>query len=536
MAAGHACILSSGYYLDLFYPADLHHAYAPDAAEEELLAQENALLDDPRLRHVAAGLKWTQGWRESAQHQSASGGAVLGGEACLWSELVSEELLPVRLWSRMPALADRFWSNREAPQDLAACLEAALDRLAKAGIVDVQGRSRELLRALGVSERQLPAVELLEPVKWYARLLGEAALAARIQGTAMPQARPYRVDTPLDRPIDALLPESFAAARFKSLLAQGGTPLIAECERLLAICEEPGFAPELTAPIQSLALVLKTVLDQAQGRIDIDAARRRVVRGGEPKANIWSPSRPWSKNGWGADEADGSLAAGLGRPCRRLSPRRRAHQRHIPSPHPAYGFPCRRRCRTIQRRHWTAGIAAHQSNGFPRPPASNEKRRRGVRPSQPQAARLDAGPDAHRRRAAVGEFEGEVWRLWSYIDGRSLSRLESDAQAEAAGRAFGRTRRWLQDIDGVDRREVIPGFLQLRHYLAAYAAGPRAEPQLAAFIDARRSLAERFRRPNGYIHGDCKIDNLVFDDGDKVVAVLDLDTLMWGHWAWSSAT
>ena len=283
LAAGHACILSSGYYLDLFYPADLHHAYAPDAAEEDLLAQENALLDDPRLRHVAAGLKWTQGWRESAQHQSSSGGAVLGGEACLWSELVSEELLPVRLWSRMPALADRFWSNREAPQDLAACLEAALDRLAKAGIVDVQGRSRELLRALGVSERQLPAVELLEPVKWYARLLGEAALAARIQGTAMPQARPYRVDTPLGRPIDALLPESFAAARFKSLLAPGGTPLIEECERLLAICEEPGFAPELTAPIQSLTLVLKTVLDHAQGRIDTDAARRRVVRGGEPQ-------------------------------------------------------------------------------------------------------------------------------------------------------------------------------------------------------------------------------------------------------------
>ena len=130
------------------------------------------------------------------------------------------------------------------------------------------------------------------------------------------------------------------------------------------------------------------------------------------------------------------------------------------------------------------------------------------------------------------ELDGEVWRLWSYIAGRSLSRLDSDAQAEAAGRAFGRTRRWLQDINGMDRREVIPGFLQLRRYLAAYDDGPRAEPQLAAFIDARRSLSARFRQPNGYIHGDCKVDNLVFDDGDEVVAVLDLDTLMWGHWAW----
>ena len=283
LAAGRPCILSSGYYLDLFYPADLHHSYAPDAAEEDLLAQEDALLDDPRMRHVAAGLRWIQGWREPAQHQRPNDGAMQGGEACLWSELVSDELLPVRLWSRMPALADRFWCNQTAPKNLAACLEASLDRLAEAGIVDVQGRSRELLRAFGVSERQLAAVELLEPVKWYARLLGETALKARIQGATMPQARPYQADTPLNRPIDALLPESFAAARFKGLLAQGGAPLIEECQRLQAVCEEAGLPQELIAPLQSLALVLKTVIDHAQGRIDAHAARRQVARGGEPQ-------------------------------------------------------------------------------------------------------------------------------------------------------------------------------------------------------------------------------------------------------------
>ena len=130
------------------------------------------------------------------------------------------------------------------------------------------------------------------------------------------------------------------------------------------------------------------------------------------------------------------------------------------------------------------------------------------------------------------ELDGEVWRLWSHIDGRSLSRLASNAQAEAAGRAFGRTRRWLQDIKGLHQREVIPGFLQLPHYLAAYDAGPKAEPELAAYIEGHRSLSNRFRQPNGYIHGDCKVDNLIFDADDEVAAVLDLDTLMWGHWAW----
>lgn len=129
------------------------------------------------------------------------------------------------------------------------------------------------------------------------------------------------------------------------------------------------------------------------------------------------------------------------------------------------------------------------------------------------------------------ELDGEVWRLWSYIDGRTLAKPGSDSEAEAAASAFGKTRRWLQDLEGLGAKEPIPGFLQLHRYLAEFDAGPKAAPQLAAFIDARRSLSDRFRQPNGLIHGDCKINNLIFNAGE-VVAVLDLDTVMRGHWAW----
>jgi len=52
---------------------------------------------------------------------------------------------------------------------------------------------------------------LLEPVKWYARLLGEQALQARLSGSEMPQARPYDADTPLNRVIDFIAPESLPA-------------------------------------------------------------------------------------------------------------------------------------------------------------------------------------------------------------------------------------------------------------------------------------------------------------------------------------
>ena len=280
MAAGHDCVVSSGYYLDLFYPADVHHAYAPAASESDWLALEDALLIDPRFAHIAMGLKWLEGWRRPA---SAPGsGKVLGGEACLWSELVSEELLPVRLWSRMPVIADRFWSNQPPPSDFGRWLEASMNQLASAGVVDVPSTSRRLLKHFGVTERQLPAVALLEPIKWYGRLLGQTALQARISGKEMPQSRPYSTDTPLTRPVDALLPESLATHWFGELLNQGGIPLLDECTKLVDACAAEDFLPELAAPIAHLTKILQTVVAVVKGELDNTKARQQVAKASEP--------------------------------------------------------------------------------------------------------------------------------------------------------------------------------------------------------------------------------------------------------------
>lgn len=302
LGAGHGCVESSGYYLDLSFPADLHHAWDPGAPLETLLAQEDAMLEDMRFQHAAEGMKWTRQWRAAAKEPGSSeadpqraGGSlqgVLGGEACLWSELVDERVLPVRLWSRMPVIAERLWSAAPPQDHPAPRLEDSLERAAAAGLVDVRGTSRRLLLESGVLESQLDAVELLEPVKWYARLLGEQALGARIEGTEMPTSRPYDVDTPLNRPVDALLPESFAARRFARLLEGDGEPLRDECERLLGIFRAGGFLPELEAPMGKLAELLKTVLDALDGGSDRAATAAKAEAAATPSGEYIVAAAP----------------------------------------------------------------------------------------------------------------------------------------------------------------------------------------------------------------------------------------------------
>jgi hexosaminidase len=221
LAAGHDCVVSAPYYLDLAYPAGVHYAFDPAAPEAELLAREDALLADPRFAHVAAGMAWANHWRDSTPPRVAGDGpgALLGAEACLWSELVDARVLDVRLWSRMPALAERFWSPAACRDEdqLYRRLGRALEGLPRWAGVDVTTSSRRLVEAAGVTESWHPLVEMLEPVKWYGRLLGEQALAARLEGREMPKSRPYDADTPLNRVVDGLPPEALAARALADL-------------------------------------------------------------------------------------------------------------------------------------------------------------------------------------------------------------------------------------------------------------------------------------------------------------------------------
>lgn len=135
-----------------------------------------------------------------------------------------------------------------------------------------------------------------------------------------------------------------------------------------------------------------------------------------------------------------------------------------------------------------------------------------------------------------------VWRLWRQVlPARTLEPLRTVAQAESAGRAFGAFQAATADLDLSGRPDPIPGFLQLEVYLRALdrtlaSADGVEEPAVVdavAFVDARRDLAGALSARDRTIHGDCKVDNLLFHpERDEVVAVIDLDTVMHGNWAW----
>ena len=225
LAAGHDALYSAGWYLDLGYPARLHYRFDPAAPVAELVAAEAALATEPLLADVGDGILALQAAAADtakALPAVARRGRLLGGEACLWSELVTQELLDVRLYGRLAAVAERLWSDPVAADEASfECrLPGWLTHVER--VTDCRPLTGDpaLLWRLGVESQERLAVETLlealEPVRWYKRLLGVDGLASRREGR--PPQRPYDADTLLHRPVDLLPPDSPAMWQLRSAL------------------------------------------------------------------------------------------------------------------------------------------------------------------------------------------------------------------------------------------------------------------------------------------------------------------------------
>lgn len=143
--AGHRAILSAGYYIDLNHPASDHYAVDPLPANTSLDRRDQA--------------------------------RVLGGEATMWSEWVTPELIDSRIWPRAAAIAERLWSPREVSdvEDMYRRLGRLSLRLEELGLQHERYLS-ELLRNLAKGEKRsavLQALRILvdsiEPVQDYRR-------------------------------------------------------------------------------------------------------------------------------------------------------------------------------------------------------------------------------------------------------------------------------------------------------------------------------------------------------------------------------
>jgi hexosaminidase len=176
-AKGFRGILSAGYYLDHLRPAAYHYAVDP--------------LGGP-----------------AAQLTAGQAARILGGEACMWSEMVDAETVDSRVWPRAAAIAERLWSARDLTgvDSLYARLEAVSRVLEWTGVTHRSGYGAMLDRLAGGR----PA----EPL----RVLADAC-EARGLGAGRHAKDTF---TPLNRLVDAARPES-ESVRHLELLARNVT-------------------------------------------------------------------------------------------------------------------------------------------------------------------------------------------------------------------------------------------------------------------------------------------------------------------------
>jgi hexosaminidase len=172
---GFSGVLSAGYYIDLSYPASNHYRVDPVAADRNLSRQEEA--------------------------------RILGGEATMWSEYVSQETIDSRIWPRAAAIAERLWSPRSVADvdDMYRRLAVVSARLEDLGLTH-EKNYRSLLRRMAGGKEIGPLeilVSVVEPVKQYNR----------------GRQRPTTMLSPLTGFVDASRPDSEAARHFAALVA-----------------------------------------------------------------------------------------------------------------------------------------------------------------------------------------------------------------------------------------------------------------------------------------------------------------------------
>lgn len=160
---GFNALLSAPWYLDHIKPASEYYAADPVPQFDELTPEQRA--------------------------------RILGGEACMWAEFISEETADSRIWPRLGAIAERLWSPREVTDvaDLYRRLDLLADRLEGMGL-RVESHSARLLSQIA------PGIDVA-PIESLFTAVQPPAFGQRLNGVATNQLQP------LTRIVDASRPD-----------------------------------------------------------------------------------------------------------------------------------------------------------------------------------------------------------------------------------------------------------------------------------------------------------------------------------------
>ena len=248
--AGYDMILSQPYYFDAMFSAARHYLADPVPA--------NTTLTPDQWKHV------------------------LGGEGCMWAEVVTEQNIESRIWPRNLAIAERFWSPQSV-NDVndyyrrEAVVSPQFELLGLKHLSSVDAMVRNASQSQHIAEPVATMVKYVEPYMLWIRERDRAKSPTQL--------------TPLTSLEDAVNPDQPA-----------GRQIAANVDQLL---NDPTFTAgfdSLSATFNELAPLDKTYAAAAAGNPTLDKATPRakdladIARSGLEALNFIRQNQPVPQN------------------------------------------------------------------------------------------------------------------------------------------------------------------------------------------------------------------------------------------------